>query len=159
MEIFLNGPGGTVSTWDLTEAAYNYWKDKPRKLLFDFSWNMPDLRSDNVFDEEHPPRNKLGIPDQAYFFKPFDTIWRNGDEGIIYEKNNFKGKGWCIDVCEYDKATIYVEEDNEVTQYHPDEIPTIRFEKIYKPPSELFYSAVSTEIGNWQHKIDRKSVV
>ena len=158
MEIFLNGPGGTVSTWDLTEAAYNYWKDKPRKLLFDFSWNMPDLRSDNVFDEEHPPRNKLGIPDQAYFFKPFDTIWRNGEEGIIFEKNNFKGKGWCIDVCEYDKATIYVEEDNEVTQYHPDEIPTIRFEKIYKPPSELFYSAVSTEIGNWQHKMYNKSI-
>ena len=156
MEIFLNGPGGTVSTWELNEAAYNYWKDKPRKLLFDFSWNIPDLRSENVFDEEHPPRNKLGVPDQAYFFKPFDIIWRN--EERIKRSDPFKGKGWCIDVCEYDKATIYVEDNNEVTQHHPDEIPTIRFDKTYEPPSELFYSAVSTEIGNWQHKMYNKSI-
>ncbi len=153
MEIFLNGPGGTVSTWKLTEAAYNYWKDKPRKFLFDFSWNLPDLRSDNIFDEEHPPRDKLGVPDEAWFFKPLDGIWRNGDWSQPVTPT-----GWCIDICEYDKATIYVEEDNVVTQYHPDEIDTIRFEKTYKPPSELFYSAVSTEIGNWQHKMYNKSI-
>ena len=36
MEIILNGPGGTVATWELTEAAYNYWKDKPRKCYLIF---------------------------------------------------------------------------------------------------------------------------
>ena len=51
MEIILWGPGGTVAIWELTEQAYNYWQDKPRKMLFDFSWNIPDLRNDNVFDE------------------------------------------------------------------------------------------------------------
>ena len=133
MELFLNGPGGTVSPWKLTEAAYNYWKDKPRKFLFDFSWNLPDLRSDNIFDEEHPPRDKLGVPDEAWFFKPLDGIWRNGDWSQPVTPT-----GWCIDICEYDKATIYVEDNNEVTQHHPDEIPTIRFDKTYAPPSELF---------------------
>ena len=38
--------------------SYDYWKEKPRKMLFDFSWNLPDLREGNHFDEEHPPRDK-----------------------------------------------------------------------------------------------------
>ena len=154
MEIILNGPGGTVATWELTEAAFNYWKDKPRKLLFDFSWNLPDMREGNHFDEEHPPRDKLGVPDEAWFFKPLDIIWR-GDWGKAKRKWN----GWCIDVCEYDKATIWIEDNNEITQYHPDEIPVIRFEIPHlHSPSKLFYSAVSTEIGNWQHKMYNKSI-
>ena len=33
MEIILWGPGGTVAIWELTEQAYNYWQDKPRKML------------------------------------------------------------------------------------------------------------------------------
>ena len=148
MEIFLNGPGGTVSTWELTEAAYDYWKDKPRKMLFDFSWNIQG-RFTISHDEEHPPRDRLGVPDEAWFFDPLDIIWRGkGQEGARRQKD-----GWCIDVCEYDKAVIWVEDNNKITQHHPDEIPSIRFQKTYfHPPSELFYSAVSTEIGNWQHK-------
>ena len=155
MEIILNGPGGTVATWELTEAAYNYWKDKPRKMLFDFSWNLPDMREGNHFDEEHPPRDKLGVPDEAWFFDPLDIIWRGkGQEGVRRNKD-----GWCIDVCEYDKATIWIEDNNEITQYHPDEIPVIRFEKPHlHSPSKLFYSAVSTEIGNWQHKWYSRSI-
>ena len=154
MEIFLNGPGGTVATWELSESAYNYWKDKPRKMLFDFSWNLPDMREGNHFDENHPPRDRLGVPDEAWFFKPLDIIWR-GD----WRKAKREWNGWSIDICEYDKATIWIEDNNEITQHHPDEIPSIRFEKSYlHPPSELFYSAVSTEIGNWQHKMYNKSI-
>ena len=79
MEIIINGPGGTVSTWVLNEAQYNYWKDKSRKFIFDYSWNLPDMREGNHFDEEHPPRDKLGVPDNAWFFQPRDQIWR-GDK-------------------------------------------------------------------------------
>ena len=89
MEIFLNGPGGTVSTWELTEAAYDYWKDKPRKMLFDFSWNIQG-RFTISHDEEHPPRDRLGVPDEAWFFDPLDIIWRGkGQEGARRQKD-----GW-----------------------------------------------------------------
>ena len=156
MEIIINGPGGTVSTWVLNEVQYNYWKDKSKKFIFDYSWNLPDMREGNHFDEEHPPRDKLGVPDEAWFFSPKDIVWRGrGQEGIRRSAD-----GWCLDVCEYDKAVIYIEDNNKITQYHPDEIPPVRSLKKYikKPPSELFYSAVSTEIGNWQHKWYSKSI-
>ena len=156
MEIIINGPGGTVSTWVLNEAQYNYWKDKSRKFIFDYRWNLPDMREGNHFDDDHPPRDKLGVPDEAWFFSPRDIIWRGkGQEGVRRDAD-----GWCLDVCEYDKAVIYIEDNNKITQHHPDEIPPVRFTKSYikEPPSELFYSAVSTEIGNWQHKWYSKSI-
>ena len=150
MEIILWGPGGTVAIWELTEQAYNYWQDKPRKMLFDFSWNIPDLRNDNVFDEEHPPRNKLGVPDEAWFFEPRDQIWR-GDKTGRFKSN-------CLDICEYDKAMIYICDNNEISMYHPDELLSVRHERNFKPKSEIFYSAVSTEVGNWSHKWYTKSI-
>ena len=150
MEIILWGPGGTVAIWELTEQAYNYWQDKPRKMLFDFSWNIPDLRNDKVFDEEHPPRNKLGVPDEAWFFEPRDQIWR-GDKTGRFKSN-------CLDICEYDKAMIYICDNNEISMYHPDELLSVRHERNFKPKSEIFYSAVSTEVGNWSHKWYTKSI-
>ena len=74
MEIILNGPGGTVATWELTEAAYNYWKDKPRKMLFDFSWNLPDMREGNHFDEEHPENQNIKLTNKK---DPYIKIRKN----------------------------------------------------------------------------------
>ena len=119
-------------------------------MLFDFSWNIPDLRNDNVFDEEHPPRNKLGVPDEAWFFEPRDQIWR-GDKTGRFKSN-------CLDICEYDKAMIYICDNNEISMYHPDELLSVRHERNFKPKSEIFYSAVSTEVGNWSHKWYTKSI-
>jgi len=155
LEAILWGSGGTVATWELTEQAYNYWKDKPRKMLFDFSWNIPDLRTDNVFDEEHPPRNELGVPDEAWFFEPREEIWR-GDKAGRFKSN-------CLDICEYDKAMIYINDNNEITMHHPDELPLIRHEYKFKPKrryynSIYYYSAVSTEVGNWSHKWYSRSI-
>ena len=50
MEIFLNGPGGTVSTWELTEAAYDYWKDKPggKKILEEMNQKLRDIKLKNA---------------------------------------------------------------------------------------------------------------
>ena len=144
MEIILWGPGGTIATWALNETQYNYWKDKSRKFIFDYSWNLPDMREGNHFDEEHPPRDKLGGPDNAWFFQPRDQIWR-GDKRPNKLNN-------VLDICEYDKAIIYYCNDNEITKHYPDEIPNIRYGKKFKPISELFYSAISTEVGNWEHK-------
>jgi len=150
LEAILWGSGGTVATWELTEQAYNYWKDKPRKMLFDFSWNIPDLRNDNVFDAEHPPRNRLGVPDEAWFFEPREQIWR-GDKTGRFKSN-------CLDICEYDKAMIYINDNNEITMHHPDELPFVRHEYKFKPKSDIFYSAVSTEVGNWSHKWYSRSI-
>jgi len=150
LEAILWGSGGTVTFWELTEQAYNYWKDKPRKMLFDFSWNLPDLRSDNVFDEEHPPRDKLGVPDEAWFFEPRDQIWR-GDKIGRFKSN-------CLDICEYDKAMIFINDNNEITMHHPDELPFVRYEYKFKPKSDIYYSAVSTEVGNWSHKWYSRSI-
>ena len=52
MEIFLNGPGGTVSTWELTEAAYNYWKDNTSENFIDLYEKM-----ENFTLKDRPPRN------------------------------------------------------------------------------------------------------
>ena len=128
MEIILWGPGGTIATWALNETQYNYWKGKSRKFIFDYSWN-------------HSDRDKLDVPDNAQFFQPSDQLWR-GDNKI----------NKVLDICEYDKAVIYYCNDNEITKHYPDEIPNIRFEKEFEPISEIFYSAISTEVGNWEHK-------
>ena len=149
MEIILWGPGGTVAIWELTEQAYNYWQDKPRKMLFDFSWNIQG-RFTISHDEEHPPRDRLGVPDEAWFFEPRDQIWR-GDKTGRFKSN-------CLDICEYDKAMIYICDNNEISMYHPDELLSVRHERNFKPKSEIFYSAVSTEVGNWSHKWYTKSI-
>ena len=43
MEIILNGPGGTVSTWKLTEAAYDYWKNNIKPMPWHKGMTLFDL--------------------------------------------------------------------------------------------------------------------
>ena len=54
MEIFLNGPGGCMSTWDLTKSSYDWWKDKSKKFIFDYVWNFNSqgFNNDNMFHRE-----------------------------------------------------------------------------------------------------------
>ena len=66
MEIFLHGPGGCMTTWPLTRFAYNWWKDKPKKMIFEYSWNLEENWKNNE-DYSYLPRQNL--------LKKFEVPW------------------------------------------------------------------------------------
>jgi hypothetical protein len=181
MEIYVNGPGVTIAAREIGLERYKYWFGRLEmdphtgsgtgKDLFDYSWNIPDLREDTVFDEEHPNRNSLKVPDYADFLR--DKAWSD-----INDPGN-----WVINACDYELADIWVEDGGVINRYRPHQMPHVKHAfKKFKPelqpepqslakqdpdpdPSSFvnhshyfFYTAFSSEIGNWQHKQYNSSI-
>ena len=145
MEIFLHGPGGCMTTWPLTRFAYNWWKDKPKKMIFEYSWNLEENWKNNE-DYSYLPRQKLlkkfEVPRAADFL--YDKYWAENDTALY--------------MCDYDNCIIFVEYDNRVSMHYPDELSCVNYDIEYQFSTEMFYSGVSSEIGNWQHKKYNKFV-
>jgi hypothetical protein len=143
MEIFLHGPGGTMTTHPLTDKVYNYFKDKSSKFLFDYSWDL-DVVWKNHENKNHENKTKLNIPKYA----------------------DFLGDYWCqnrdakrtVNLCDYNNSVLFVELDNKVSMHYPDELTSIESEQEYPCNLNKFYSGVSCEIGNWQHKKYKKFI-
>ena len=142
MEVFLHGPGGLMTTRPLTNPVYEYWKDKPSKFLFDYSWNL-DTVWKNQCNTQHDNRTTLEIPAYADFL-PHNWSQNQGER--------------TIHICDYDNSVLFVEIDNRITIHHPDKFSTIETEREYNRPLTKFYSGVSCEIGNWQHKKYTKNI-
>ena len=142
MEIFLHGPGGVMTTHPLTDTVYEYWKDKSSKFLFDYSWNL-DTVWKNQDNTQHDNRTKLEIPAYADFL-PYN--WSADRIGRT------------ILLCDFDNSVLFVEIDNRVTIHYPDEFLAIESEREYTCALNKFYSGVSCEIGNWQHKKYKKFI-
>ena len=146
MEIFVNGPGVSIVAQEIDQATYAYWKTRGPKDLFDYSWNIPDLREDTVFDEDHPSRTSMAVPRDADFLG--DKSWQEPTFGK-----------WVIAAADYETETIYVEDNGVIEKYQPHDIPHVKH--VLKPfmledendrTVDYFYTGFSTEIGNWQHK-------
>jgi hypothetical protein len=126
-----------------------YWAGRSEKDLFDYSWNISD-------------RNRMNVPDDADFL--IDKAW------------NEPYKNWVINACDYELADIWVEDDGVINKYRPHDISHVKHVLVkFKPqlrpkgwdlPGQqaaapplnhhthryYFYTAFSSEIGNWQHK-------
>jgi hypothetical protein len=138
MEIFLHGPGGCMTTWDLSKFAYDWWKDESKKVIFQYSWNLEENWKNNE-DGGYLPRNKLinqySVPEKADFLST--KYWA--------ENNS-------LNMCDYNNCIIFVEHENRVSMHYPDELSCVNYDIEYQLNSKTFYSGVSSEIGNWQHK-------
>ncbi len=141
MEVFLHGPGGLMTTRPLTNPVYEYWKDKSSKFLFDYSWNLDTVWKNQC--NTHDNRTTLEIPAYADFL-PHNWSQNQGER--------------TIHICDYDNSVLFVEIDNRITIHHPDKFSTIETEREYNRPLTKFYSGVSCEIGNWQHKKYKKFI-
>ena len=145
MEIFLHGPGGCMSTWDLSKFAYDWWKDKSKKTVFEYSWNLEENWKNNE-DYSYVPRNKLinqySLPGRADFLG--DKYWAHG--------------AGTLNMCDYNNCIIFVEHENRVSMHYPDELSCVNYDIEYQLNSKTFYSGVSSEIGNWQHKWYSRSI-
>ena len=143
MEIFLNGPGGCMSTWDLTKSSYDWWKDKSKKFIFDYVWNFNSqgFNNDNMFHRE-----MLDVPLKVSFLSKAPDWMTNPDQ----QKN--------LNVCDYNNSVIFVEVDNRITMHYPDELVSVEYDGEYKNDSTIFFSGISCEIGNWQHKKYKKFI-
>ena len=149
MEIYVSGPGVTIAAKGIGVERYMYWADRSEKDLFDYSWNISD-------------RNRMNVPDNADFL--IDKAW------------NEPYKNWIINACDYELADIWVEDDGVINKYRPHDISHVKHVLVkFKPqlrpkgwdlPGQqaaapplnhhthryYFYTAFSSEIGNWQHK-------
>ena len=112
MEIFVNGPGVSIVAQEIDQATYAYWKTRGPKDLFDYSWNIPDLREDTVFDEDHPSRTSMAVPRDADFLG--DKSWQEPTFGK-----------WVIAAADYETAPIYVEDNGVIEKYQPHDIPHV----------------------------------
>ena len=131
-----------MTTHPLTDTVYEYWKDKSSKFLFDYSWNLNVVWKDEN-DKQNDSRTKLKIPAYADFLPYYWTADRGGRT---------------IHLCDFDNSVLFVEIDNRVTIHYPDEFLTIESEREYTCALNKFYSGVSCEIGNWQHKKYKKFI-
>jgi hypothetical protein len=149
MEIYVSGPGVTIAAKGIGVERYMYWAGRSEKDLFDYSWNISD-------------RNRMNVPDDADFL--IDKAW------------NEPYKNWVINACDYELADIWVEDDGVINKYRPHDISHVKHVLVkFKPqlrpkgwdlPGQqaaapplnhhthryYFYTAFSSEIGNWQHK-------
>ena len=149
MEIFLHGPGGCMTIWELSKFAYDWWKDKSKKTVFQYSWNLEENWKNNE-DYSYVPRNKLinqyGMPQEADFLG--DNYWGHNPTG----NGNYD-----LHICDYNNCIIFVEHENRVSMHYPDELSCVNYDIVnydieYQLKLKTFYSGVSSEIGNWQHK-------
>jgi len=148
MEIYVSGPGVSIAARGIGLERYTYWSRRSEKDLFDYSWNIPG-------------RNRMNVPDDADFL----------------EDKAFNDSGnWVINACDYELADIWVEDDGVINKYRPHDISHVKHVLVkFKPqlrpkgwdlPGQqaaapplnhhthryYFYTAFSSEIGNWQHK-------
>ena len=148
MEIYVSGPGVSIAARGIGLERYTYWSRRYEKDLFDYSWNIPG-------------RNRMNVPDDADFL----------------EDKAFNDSGnWVINACDYELADIWVEDDGVINKYRPHDISHVKHVLVkFKPqlrpkgwdlPGQqaaapplnhhthryYFYTAFSSEIGNWQHK-------
>ena len=148
MEIYVSGPGVSIAARGIGLERYTYWSRRSEKDLFDYSWNIPG-------------RNRMNVPDDADFL----------------EDKAFNDSGnWVINACDYELADIWVEDDGVINKYRPHDISHVKHvlvkfkpqlrPKGWDPPGQqaaapplnhhthryYFYTAFSSEIGNWQHK-------
>jgi len=135
MELFLSGPGGCMSTWDISKFAYDWWKDQSRKFIFDYSWNF-DAQGFN--NETFISRHLLPVPEKAKFLS---ADWMTNP---VQQRN--------LNICDYNNSVLFLEIDNRVTMHYPEELTSIEYDCEYQNDLKMFYSGVSCEIGNWQHK-------
>ena len=143
MEIFLHGPGGVMTTYPLTDPVYEYWQDKSSKFLFDYSWDL-----DTVW-KNHPENHlenkaKLDIPKHADFLSSYWSDNSDVERTVI--------------LCDFSNSVLFVEIDNRISIHYPDELTSIDSEHEYTCTLNKFYSGVSCEIGNWQHKKYKKFI-
>ena len=148
MEIYVSGPGVTIAARGIGLERYTYWFGRSKEDLFDYSWNISD-------------RNRMNVPDDADFLK--DKSWN--DPG-----------NWVINACDYELADIWIEDDGVINRYRPHDISHVKHVLVkFKPEKRpfqtdlpgqqaaapplnhhthryYFYTAFSSEIGNWQHK-------
>lgn len=143
MEIFLHGPGGVMTTYPLTDPVYEYWKDKSSKFLFDYSWNLETVWK-NQCNTQHDNRATLEIPAYADFLPSYWSINRNAKR--------------TVQLCDFSNSVLFVEIDNRISIHYPDELTNIETEQEYTCSLNKFYSGVSCEIGNWQHKKYKKFI-
>jgi len=143
MEIFLHGPGGLMTTYSLTEQVYDYWKDKSSKFLFDYSWDLDVVWKDHN-NKHHDNRTKLQIPEKVDFLSDY---WSSNPDNKR-----------TVNFCDYNNSVLFVELDNKVSMHYPDELASIESEREYTCELKTFYSGVSCEIGNWQHKKYKKFI-
>jgi hypothetical protein len=112
----------------------------------------------------------MKVPDNANFLK--DKAWSD-----INDPGN-----WVINACDYELADIWVEDGGVINKYRSHDIPHVKhvfkkFEPELRAAADLpgqhsaspprrplhpshcfFYTAFSSEIGNWQHKQYNSSV-
>ena len=148
MEIYVSGPGVTIAARGIGLERYTYWSGRSKEDLFDYSWNISD-------------RNRMNVPDDVDFLK--DKAWNDPEN-------------WVINACDYELADIWIEDDGVINRYRPHDISHVKHVLVkFKPQLRLkgmplpgqqaaapplnhhthryyFYTAFSSEIGNWQHK-------
>ena len=157
MEIYVSGPGVTIAARGIGLERYTYWSRRSEmeengsgtgKDLFDYSWNISG-------------RNRMNVPDDVDFLK--DKAWNDPEN-------------WVINACDYELADIWIEDDGVINRYRPHDISHVKHVLVkFKPQLRLkgmplpgqqaaapplnhhthryyFYTAFSSEIGNWQHK-------
>ena len=163
MEIYVSGPGVSIAARGIGLERYTYWSKRSEmeengsgtgKDLFNYSWNISD-------------RNRMNVPDDVDFLK--DKAWN--DPG-----------NWVINACDYELTNIWIEDNGVINRYLPHDIPHVKHILVkFKPqlrPKEwdlpgqqaaapplnhhthryYFYTAFSSEIGNWQHKQYNSSI-
>ena len=145
MEIFLHGPGGCMTTWPLSKFSYNWWKDKSKKMIFEYSWNLDENwknNENNAYLPRHKLIDKFNIPKKADFLT--NKYWADNDRSLY--------------MCDYNNSIIFIEHENRVSMHYPEELSCVNHDIEYQLKSKTFYSGVSAEIGNWQHKKYNKFV-
>jgi len=150
MEIFLHGPGGVMTTHSLSDQAYEFWKDKSNRFLFDYSWNLDVIWKDHE-NKNHDNRTKLKIPSYADF---------------LLDESTGDFQYWCqhgeqnrtVHLCDFNACVLFVEYNNKISLHYPEEFTTIEHDREYDFELNKFYSGVSCEIGNWQHKKYKKFI-
>jgi len=169
MEIYVSGPGVTIAAKGIGVERYMYWTDRSEKDLFDYSWNISD-------------RNRMNVPDNADFL--IDKAWNEPYKNWIINACDYE----LADIWVEDDGVINKYRPHDIShvkhvlvKFKP-ELRTLKgkergndrqaeyafysIENINKlsPPINhhthryYFYTAFSSEIGNWQHKQYNSSI-
>ncbi len=171
MEIYVSGPGVSIAARGIGLERYTYWSKRSEmeengsgtgEDLFNYSWNISD-------------RNRMNVPDDVDFLK--DKAWNDPGNWVInacdYELTNI----WIEDNGVINR---YLPHDiphvkHILVKFKPQLRPVVKsqsqneytFDRLREqvdpsPKSSthryFFYTAFSSEIGNWQHKQYNSSI-
>ena len=171
MEIYVSGPGVSIAARGIGLERYTYWSRRSEmeengsgtgEDLFDYSWNILD-------------RNRMNVPDDATFLA--DKAWNDPGNWVInacdYELTNI----WIEDdgVINRYRPHDIPHVKHVLVKFKPQLRPVsaarkqleYTFSRLHKqvsPPLNhhthryFFYTAFSSEIGNWQHKQYKSSI-